>query len=90
MDQQLNWWLTATTPGGVHLWELTPEQVDTDTERDALIAAVRAELGMPGDPTLMPPEGWSLDFAPGRPDRRFDDAGDPLPGVTVHIARGAS
>lgn len=86
MDQQLTWWLTATTPDGVHLYELTPEQVDTDAERDAIIAAARAELGVPGDPGLMPPAGWSLDLAPGRPERRFGDDGEPLPGVTVHSA----
>jgi hypothetical protein len=72
MDHGDHWWLAATTPQGVHVYEFGVEETDTAEERSAIIAAIRGRLGFPDDEGIIGSGGvWELVFAPGRPERFF-------------------
>lgn len=92
MEQGNDWWLAATTPDGVHLYQFGHDDADAADERSLIIDRIRADLGGEDGWPDAPSEQWRLEFAPGRPDRFFtaiqhDDGtwGEvPQPGVTVH------
>lgn len=75
------WYLVAATPDGVHLYQVTAEQVDTVQEIEDLVGRVRADLEFPGGPGVVPEAPWSLDLHPGRPK-------DVADGVIEHDLRG--
>jgi len=86
-----DWWATAVTPDGVHLWQVGYSDVDTAEEVDALMASILQQVGMPEN-WVEDPGPWALGLAPGRPEQYFlaveHEDGTPgwLPreGVTVH------
>lgn len=77
-----DWWASAVTPTGVHLWQVGYSNVDTGGEVDALMATIRDQLGFPAN-WVDDPGPWALGLAPGRPDQYFD-GDEPRDGVTVH------
>jgi hypothetical protein len=80
------WWLTITTPHGVHLYELGyPREVDVldgsgrptgTTARTALPDArhdeILAEIGATWEDFSDPFGPWRQEMAPGRPNRHLE------------------
>lgn len=91
-----HWWLTATTPTGVHLYDLGPDTL-TPADRTAIVAKVRTDLGFTGDPAMVPDPPWNLVFSPGTPAIEDDavsvhdvTATRGLIGLPAQIAKGGA